>query len=735
MITHAEEILANRYAAFDGETKEEMFGRVAEVLASVEKHDKSKWEAKFFEVMTDGHFIPGGRILAAAVPGGDNKYCTNCYVLGVDDNLVSIGETLSRAAILAAAGGGVGINFSKLRPRGAKVSRSRGVSSGPCSFIDVHDAYAKTIIQGGSRRSANMAILNVDHPDIEEFITAKKVAGRWRHFNVSVGITDAFVNAVVSDFTWALTFEGKVYKTVKARDLFDLIVQSAWGSAEPGLFNIDRINEDNNLQYIENLDTANACAELPMPVYKNNFGGICVLGAVNLCSFVDGAAYMGDETSFDYSRMEDTIRVGVRMLDNVLDAQDYVFPEIKLIAQLPRRIGLGVMGLGDALIKLGVKYSDSEDVVRDIASEFQRFAYEASIELAQEKGPFEQYVHDRFVNTPHIQRLRERFPDLVTDIGRYGIRNGVITSLQPTGTTSIFAGTTSGIEPVFAWKTKRKDEMGVRILAHPFVDEYASQFGDERKLPDYFQKAHDISPEEHLNMQLVWQEYICSAASKTVNCPKDTTIDQIKQLYMEALTAEFPVKGITIYRSDSRSEEVLTSVENDEDNTRLEARQVSQKESSIETNGNHYVPIKISDNDDIRNGVRLRVQSSMGSGYMFVSYNEHGEPVEIFSLVDQDVAYPEMAEALCRQISISLRGGVPVSKVIVQLEKSMRKAEMGSLVPRISHALKMARQIGINNNVDILMVEAGICPQCNSYTLVEQGGCSKCRSCNYSDCV
>ncbi|MFN3868455.1 MAG: adenosylcobalamin-dependent ribonucleoside-diphosphate reductase [Hyphomicrobiaceae bacterium] len=537
----------------------ETFDRVARAAASAEKGRKSvkdRWAGVFYDAMSGMEFIPAGRILAGA---GTGRSVTlfNCFVMGeVADDLGAIFESVKQAALTMQAGGGVGMDFSTLRPKGAAVRSIGSDASGPVSFMDVWDAMCRTIMSAGARRGAMMATMRADHPDIETFIDAKRDGTRLRNFNLSVLVPDSFVAAVASDAEWPLVFDGKVYRVTKARDLWQRIMRATYEYAEPGVIFIDRVNRENNLGYCETISATNPCGEQPLPPF-----GACLLGSINLAALVD--APFGDGAGVDLARLDRRVRTAVRFLDNVIDISNYPLDAQRREAREKRRIGLGITGLANALTFCGARYDSEEG--RQLAAAWMRAvtesAYRASAELARERGAFPLFDRRAYLSAPFVSRLSKETRAL---IGQHGIRNGCLTSIAPTGTISLLAGNvSSGIEPVFEHTVRRlilqadgtSNEQLVEDFGHA---EFRRRFGATAALPDAFVTARQLSPHAHLAMQAALQPFVDSSISKTINVPADFSFEDFKSVYLEA--DALGLKGCTTFRPNDITGSVLTEV-------------------------------------------------------------------------------------------------------------------------------------------------------------------------------
>ncbi len=526
--------------------------RVAASLAEAES-DPQAWEQPFFDAMDDFKFLPAGRILSGA---GSKRRVTlfNCFVMGdVPDDMAGIFEHLKEAALTMQQGGGIGYDFSTLRPKGAQVKGVGADASGPLSFMDVWDSMCRTIMSAGSRRGAMMATLRCDHPDVEAFVEAKQEPGRLRMFNLSVLVTDPFMQAVKDDSPWDLVFDGMVYRTISARELWDKIMHATYAYAEPGVIFVDRINKRNNLHYCETIHATNPCGEQPLPPY-----GACLLGSINLARLVENP--FEDNATLNMAELENLTTTAVRMMDNVVDVSGFPLEEQAHEAMAKRRIGLGITGLADALIMCGARYG-SRDAVRLTEiwlKALQRAAYMASVELAKEKGAFPLFDADQYLAGESIKELDE---DVRAAIAEHGIRNALLTSVAPTGTISLFAdNVSSGLEPVFSFKYRRHVLMPDGTRREEDVSDYAFRLfrrlnGSETPLTPAFVDAQSLSPEDHLVMQATVQKYIDSSISKTINVPEDTSFDDFKDIYMQAY--KLGCKGCTTYRPNDVTGAVL----------------------------------------------------------------------------------------------------------------------------------------------------------------------------------
>lgn len=526
--------------------------RVATALARPEKN-ASFWAARFFEAMRDLTVLPAGRILAGA---GTGRRVTlfNCFVMGrIEDDMTSIFTHLKEAALTMQQGGGIGYDFSTLRPRGAPVRGVQADASGPVSFMDVWDAMCRTILSAGRRRGAMMGVMRCDHPDIEAFIDAKRDPARLRMFNLSVLVTDAFMAAVREDAPWTLVFDGVPYRTLPARGLWDRIMHATYDVAEPGVVFIDRINALNPLGYCETIAATNPCGEQPLPPY-----GTCLLGSINLARLVERPFEAGAALNLDL--LEQRVRVAVRMLDNVIDVSEYPLEAHRHEALTKRRIGLGITGLADALILCGVRYGSAEAVrlTDRWLARLRRAATLASTALAAEKGAFPLFDREAYLASPTVQTLD---PDVRNAIAAKGMRNGLVTSIAPTGTISLYAGNvSSGLEPVFSTTYTRHLLMPDGSRRAESVSDYAHalfrrRFGPDVPLPPAFVTVETLTPRDHLVMQAAAQKHIDSSISKTINVPENIPFDAFREIYRTAY--DLGCKGCTTFRPNAVTGAVL----------------------------------------------------------------------------------------------------------------------------------------------------------------------------------
>jgi ribonucleoside-diphosphate reductase alpha chain len=749
-------------------TLDDTFWRIARAAAAPEKGGKrarEKWAKRFHAAIADLGLLPAGRILAGA---GTGRAVTlfNCFVLGtIEDDLGAIFSGVKDAALTMQQGGGIGHDFSTLRPQGALVSSIGADASGPVSFMDVWDAMCRTIMSAGSRRGAMMATLRCDHPDIEAFIDAKSDPRRLRNFNLSVLVTDALLEAVRNDRPWELKFDGKIYRTLPARALWERIMQATYDFAEPGVVFIDRVNERNNLRYCETISATNPCGEQPLPPY-----GACLLGSINLARLIEHP-FTG-RARLDLARLEERVALAVRFLDNVIDISRYPLEPQRQEAMAKRRIGLGVTGLADALIFCGLKYGSRE--ARALAASWMKAirnaAYMASAELAAEKGAFPLFKAERFLESPNVAALDEPAREAVR---RLGIRNGCLTSIAPTGTISLFAGNvSSGIEPVFDFVHRRRvlDKSGTAY--EELVEDYAHalfrrQFGPSAPLPDSFVKAADLSPREHLEMQAAMQAHVDSAISKTINCPEDISFEAFKNVYLEAHA--LGLKGCTTYRPNPVTGAVLAPVAEPqakaaakERKTEIAALPVSERAGVV------YMAPPL-ERETVLSGYTYKLKWPGSDHAIYVTINDierdgRRRPFEIF-INTRNLEHYAWTVALTRMISAVFRRGGDVTFVAEEL-KAVFDPQGGhwvagryvpSLLAAIGEVIEthMIRTGFLQSDAAQLpLVQAKtqtegapgaaaaaerpvrlkLCPRCSSANYTHREGCWVCDSCGFSRC-
>ena len=725
-------------------TVEDTWRRIARALAVVEK-DTDHWENEFYGALEDFKFLPAGRITAGA---GTARKVTlfNCFVMGtIPDSMGGIFDMLTEAALTMQQGGGIGYDFSTIRPKGALVTGVAADASGPLSFMDVWDSMCRTIMSAGSRRGAMMATMRCDHPDIEDFITAKSDAARLRMFNVSVLVTDPFMQAVKANGSWDLVFDGKVYQTVKARDLWNKIMRSTYDYAEPGVIFIDRINKANNLGYCETIAATNPCGEQPLPPY-----GACLLGSINLARLVKNPFEAGAD--LDVDGLSKLVATAVRMMDNVVDASEFPLLQQAQQAQAKRRIGLGVTGLADALLMTGLRYG-SDEAARQTdrwLHAIARAAYLASVELAKEKGAFPLFDADPFLASDAMMQMDE---DVRDEIRTHGIRNALLTSIAPTGTISLYAGNvSSGIEPVFAYAYTRKVLQKDGTRTEEEVVDYAVQMWrdkyGEADLPDYFVNAQTLAPLDHVKMQAAAQKWIDSSISKTINCPEDISFDDFQGVYMQAY--ETGCKGCTTYRPNDVTGSVLSVSESSE-----AAPEADQGADVI------YMAEPLDRPQALEgNTYKLKWPDSEHAIYVTVNdviINDHRRPFEVF-INSKNMEHFAWTVALTRMISAVFRRGGDVSFVVEELKAVFDPRGgawvQGKYIPSILAAIggvleqhmiaigflegegmglkedpKAGQQVvNLNEN------RGKACPSCGQFDMQMVEGCMTCRSCGHSKC-
>ncbi|MBO9406207.1 adenosylcobalamin-dependent ribonucleoside-diphosphate reductase [Shimia sp. R9_1] len=728
---------------------EDSWRRIARDLARVEK-DPAKWEDKFYAALEDFKYLPAGRITAGA---GTARQVTlfNCFVMGtVPDSMSGIFDMLKEAALTMQQGGGIGYDFSTIRPRGADVKGVAADASGPLSFMDVWDAMCRTIMSAGSRRGAMMATMRCDHPDIEHFITAKSDPARLRMFNMSVLVTDAFMEAVKADGPWELVFKDRVYHTVQARDLWNKIMQSTYDYAEPGVIFIDRINQRNNLSYVEEIAATNPCGEQPLPPY-----GACLLGSINLARLVTDPFEAAAE--LNEAALTELVATAVRMMDNVVDASKFPLEQQAQEAQAKRRIGLGVTGLADALLMLGLKYGTEEAAAQTEAwmKAIARASYLASVDLAKEKGAFPLFDKEKYLAGGMVQDLDE---DVKAAIAEHGIRNALLTSIAPTGTISLYAGNvSSGIEPVFAYAYTRKVLQKDGSRTEEEVVDYAVQlwrdkFGD-KELPDYFVNAQTLEPAAHVRMQAAAQKWIDSSISKTINCPEDISFDAFKDVYMQAW--DTGCKGCTTYRPNDVTGSVLTVSESDE-----KAPGEQPADHVADSGEVIYMSEPLERPQSLEGATyKLKWPDSEHAIYLTVNdviINGHRRPFEVF-INSKNMEHYAWTLALTRMISAVFRRGGDVSFVVEELKAVFDPrggawmegkyipsilAAIGGVLERHMIAIGFieGEGMGLKSDPKAEVVAVGeaprgkACPSCGDFSLQMVEGCMTCTSCGYSKC-
>lgn len=825
----SEKVFLDRYAMKDPhgglveKTPQEAWKRIAKAVASKEKTGvlRKKYEKDFYSIMDGFKYVPGGRIWAGAGTGYDVTYY-NCFVIpSPKDSRGGIIDSLKNMVEIMAHGGGVGMNLSSLRPRGGRVMKVNGTSSGPINWAGLFSLATRDIIQqGGTRRGALMLMLWDWHPDIYEFITVKQDLTKILGANLSVAVSDSFMEAVEKDAEWPLIFpdtkephydeewdgdievwkkKGRkviVHKVVKAREMWNLICEAAWKSAEPGLVFMERYNKLHNNYYWNRINCVNPCGEEGLPPW-----GVCNLGSINLSALVkgDGVAKPG---TFNYKELARIARLAVRFQDNVVDMDPYMFDGIrKTQLEGERRIGLGTMGLGDALIKMHMRYGSPESlvVIEKIMKIIRDNAYDSSSDIAKQKGAFGKFDKKLYPAGAYVKTLP---PKIVSKIKKQGIRNSILTMQAPTGSTSLLANTTSGIEPVFEFEFTRRDRIGTHVIRHHLWEAYyqahkaelteKNEKGEDVvSRPAWFVSSADLTPDEHVDVQATIQKYVDASISKTVNAPNSYTVDDVNKLYTQAYKKG--LKGITMFRDGSR-EAVLERGDTSANKTAT----VQDNKPATNGNGAHVPPLSPHDpfvakpRPMVANGSTYRIDTPVGKAYITVNTNAIGEPLEVFINVGKPGAdVYAMAEALGRTISMSLRFNTQltptdrVRRIIEELEgiggsrtlgfgkntvKSLPDAIAKVLAMHYSlhnaeytqgngHAVDQAAngvKVVAETSVAIAAVQTAetnafiqarvpltapkpktnydICPKCGDASLVREEGCKKCYSCGYSLC-
>ncbi len=763
-------VLESRYLLKDEKGKViekpmEMFKRVSSYIIQAEdkynlsKERKEELEKAFLEIMTNLEFLPNSPTFTGA--GTALGQLSACFVLPVGDSMEEIFSAIKNTALIHKSGGGTGFSFSRLRPSNDPVRSTSGVASGPISFMAVFDAATETIKQGGTRRGANMGILRVDHPDILHFITCKEDSNKLNNFNISVAITDKFMTAMESNDEYELVnpHDGKVAIKLKAREVWDKIVDHAWRNGDPGIIFIDRINKYNPTPHVGEIESTNPCGEQPLLPYES-----CNLGSINLAKLIkDGQV--------DWDRLGDVVKIAVRFLDDVIDMNSYPIPEIDKTTKSNRKIGLGVMGWADMLMMLGIPYNSNEAI--DLAEKVMRYIKEiadkTSTILAKEKGVFPNFEGSIY-DTPESA----------------GMRNATRTTIAPTGTLSIIAACSSGIEPLFALAYVRKSHIGKKggdewvelVEVNPYFEEVARERGfyskelmdkiakegsikDIPEVPEDIKKifvtSHDITPEWHIRMQAAFQKYVDNAVSKTVNFPHSATREDIAKSYL--LSYETGCKGVTIYRDGSRDVQVLTTGKShgqEKSGQNLPAVSLTKRERPVAMKGTTY-----------------KINTSYGDLYVTINDDDSGRPFEVFATIGKAGGFfSAKSEGICRLVSLALRSGIPAEDVIRQI-KGIRGpmpswTEWG-MVLSLPDAVAQIMEHHITKNQPKLDLEfhnkseeekqsagnqsapkpngnglnikrsiadigaAPECPECGNVLEIAEG-CLKCQSCGYSKC-
>jgi ribonucleoside-diphosphate reductase alpha chain len=760
---------------------DDTWNRLATALSEPEI-ESDFWQQKFYKALEDFKFLPAGRIVSGA--GAKRKVTLfNCFVMGdVPDDMSGIFESLKEAALTMQQGGGIGYDFSTLRPKGAPVNGVGADASGPLSFMDVWDAMCRTIMSAGSRRGAMMAVMRCDHPDIELFIEAKREAGRLRMFNLSVLISDDFMRAVKEDSPWELTYNNTTHKILPARELWDKVMRATYAYAEPGVIFIDRINRLNPLNYCETIHATNPCGEQPLPPY-----GACLLGSVNLARLVNDP--FTNMASLDQTVLGELVETSVRMMDNVIDISNFPLPEQEHEAKSKRRIGLGITGLADALIMCGARYGGTEAVnlTRQWMKLIQRTAYLSSAKLAAEKGVFPLYDKEKYLGSEAIMTLDDDVRDAIAE---HGVRNALLTSVAPTGTISLFAdNVSSGLEPVFSFKYNRHVLMEDGTRREEEVSDYAFRlyrrlYGAEAALPDAFVCAQELSPNDHLVMQATVQGYIDSSISKTINCPESISFDDFKDIYMQAF--DLGCKGCTTYRPNDVTGSVLELSKEDKaaanepelplEKPTMSATPADQGDAGPVTH--LYQPL---DRPEELKGATYKVRWPESDHAMYITMSDiiddsgRIRPFEIF-INSKNMEHYAWTVALTRMISAVFRRGGDVSFVVEELKAvfdprgghwmggryipsllaaigeviekhmitvgflksagSLNEDQPDAQIMSLSGSLALEEDLAKSSGVPPSLEGQRLrqCPKCGQASLIKQEGCDSCISCDYSKC-
>lgn len=706
------------------ETPEDLFKRVAKAVASADlTYGKSETDAQnieeaFYEMIASLDFLPNSPTLMNA--GRRLGQLSACFVLPVDDSMESIFDAVKYTAIIHKSGGGTGFSFSRLRPNGDIVGSTKGISSGPVSFMTVFDTATEAVKQGGTRRGANMGILRVDHPDILNFITCKNDNTRFNNFNISVALNDEFMKAVEEDTTYNLINPRtrKVTKSLRARDVFHLIIEHAWKNGEPGIVFIDRVNESNPTPHIGPIESTNPCGEQPLLPYES-----CNLGSINLARMVKT-----EDREVDWDKLRDITWKAVHFLDNVIDVNKYPLPKIAEMTKANRKIGLGVMGWADMLIQLGIPYNSDSAVklAEEVMGFIQREGKKASAALAEERGVFPNYEKSIYD-------------------GKKRLRNATVTTIAPTGTLSIIAGCSSGIEPLFAVSFVRTVMEGTKLIeVNPYFEKVAKERGflsrelmekiadkgsiqEFAEVPEdvkaFFVTAHDITPLEHITMQAAFQRYVDNAVSKTVNFPRDATQKDVEDVYL--LAYKLGCKGVTVYRDGSREEQVLTKG--------TKAEQPTESRQKI-------VPRQ---RPNMMKGATRFMKTGCGNLYVTINEDEEGHLFELFtSMGKAGGCAASQSEAIGRLVSLAFRSNIEPEEVIKQLKgiscHSPAWYDGGRILScsdAIAKSLERYHEKGRKGNGDehkVIML-MGACPECGG-AIEHEGGCAVCHNCGFTKC-
>ncbi|HCC68564.1 MAG TPA: ribonucleotide-diphosphate reductase subunit alpha [Nitrospiraceae bacterium] len=717
------------------ETPEELFRRVARTVASVDlNYGKSSVEAarledEFYSIMTSLFFLPNSPTLMNA--GRRLGQLSACFVLPVEDSMESIFEAVKDAAMIHKSGGGTGFSFSKLRPNGDVVGSTKGISSGPISFMTVFDTATEAVKQGGTRRGANMGLLRVDHPDILSFITCKDENTKLNNFNISVGLTEEFMNALSEGREYELINPRtkQVTNRLRAKEAFDLIVNHAWKNGEPGIVFLDRVNHSNPTPKIGEIESTNPCGEQPLLPYES-----CNLGSINLAKMVKTVNSQQSAVSsyeIDWDKLRDITWKSVHFLDNVIDVNKYPLKKIGEMTKANRKIGLGVMGWADMLIQLAIPYN-SEDAVKlaeEVMGFIQREGKAASVSLAEDRGVFPNYKESIYN-------------------GRLKLRNATITTIAPTGSLSIIANCSSGIEPLFAVSFVRNVLEGTKLVeVNPYFEKIARDMGfwsreliekiaekgsihEFDEIPEDVKKvfvtAHDISPLEHIEMQAAFQKHVDNAVSKTVNFPHNATPKDVEDVYL--LAYKLGCKGVTVYRDGSRQEQVLsTGKTTDSPHKELREKIMPRKRPNV-----------------IKGTTRL-MKTGCGTLYVTVNEDENGNPFEVFNHMGKaGGCAASQSEAIGRLVSLALRSNIETEEIIKQIKGIschqpawVNGGKISSCADAIAKAIEMysmqAEKGDGNGKKDDVVMLIGACPECGG-AVEHESGCAVCHNCGFTKC-
>ncbi|HPV15192.1 MAG TPA: vitamin B12-dependent ribonucleotide reductase [Candidatus Cloacimonadota bacterium] len=737
-------VLEKRYFKKDdhGRPQEDWEALISRVARNVAGSDQARFEA-YFKLLDSGCFLPNSPTLMNA--GSDLQQLSACFVLPIDDSMDSIFETLKNAALIHKSGGGTGFSFNRLRPANARVKSTNGVSSGPISFLKVFNAATDAVKQGGTRRGANMAILNVDHPQILEFITAKADPNELNNFNISVAITEDFMQAVNQDASYELVapHTGEVMGSQNAREVYDLIVEMAYKNGEPGIVFLDRINKDNPTPHLGKIESTNPCGE--QPLLPNE---ACNLGSINLAVFVtDGQV--------DWESLKRTVRLSVDFLDDVIDVSEFPLPQIDATVKQNRKIGLGVMGFSDLLYQLRIPYASEEAV--DLASRVMEFidfhAKTRSMEIAEVKGSFpsfEESVCHRIIASR--QKIECDWETLANDVKVRGLRNATLTTIAPTGTISMILDTSSGVEPQFSlvyvkkvmdddkllyvnkWFQQALEKEG--LLSRELLEEVAQRgsIADIEGIPEHikqvFQTAHDITPEWHIRMQAAFQLYTDNAVSKTINFPNSASKDDIRSAF--DLAYKLGCKGVTVYRDGSRDHQVLSVGSGSRDEKKVAPR----------------------DRPEITHGITQRLETGCGHMYVTINTDDLGACEVFVQMGKVGGCASAQLEAIARLSSLALRSNIRLESIIRQLKGIRCQSPMwhkGQMITSCGDAVGRAlenflatykngdiRKVAISTDEGVISLptlkpNVALCPDCGS-SVEHTEGCLKCPSCGWSKC-